>query len=80
MSIVLRFHVWFVMTVYYKMQHILLQNATGILLQNAPGFLLKKCDSFIIKWDVYYKLRQYKQCFHIILIIKNVALKLGTFS
>ena len=32
MSIVLdrRFHIWFVMTVYYKMQQILLQNATGV--------------------------------------------------
>ena len=29
------------MIVYYKMQQILLQIATGILLQNATGFLLQ---------------------------------------
>ena len=67
---VLRFHIWFVMTVYYiyyKMRQMLLQNATATLLQNASGFLLqnstvllqnatviKKCDVF-----VYYKLWQY---------------------
>ena len=51
MSMVLdtRFHIWFIMTVYYKMRQILLQNAIAILLhkcdrsllQNAPGFLLQ---------------------------------------
>ena len=47
--IVSQFHIWFVMTVYYTMRQILLQNATTILfakcnrslLQNASGFLLK---------------------------------------
>ena len=64
MSIVLRFHIWFIMTVYYKMRQVfyykmrqfyykmwqLLQIAT-ILLQNA---------TVITKCAVYYKLRQYK--------------------
>ena len=48
------FHIWFVMTVYYKMRQILLQNAIAMLLQNASGFLL--CGSFIAKCDSYYKL------------------------
>ena len=43
-SIVLRLHIWFIMTVYYKMRQILLQNATANLLQNAT--------------EVYYKMRQ----------------------
>ena len=38
------FHIWFIMTVYYKMRQILLQNATATLPQNAT--------------DVYYKIRQ----------------------
>ena len=29
------FHIWFIMTCYYKMRQILLRNATTILLQNA---------------------------------------------
>ena len=35
MLLVTRFHVWLIMTLYYKMRLILLQNATAILLQNA---------------------------------------------
>ena len=31
----LLFHIWLIMTLYYQMQQILLQNATNILLQNA---------------------------------------------
>ena len=67
-----RFHIWFIMTLYYNTWQIL-QNATALLLQNASGFLLQnttvllqKCDSywklrrFITKRDVYCKLRQYK--------------------
>ena len=37
------FHIWFILTVYYKMQQILLQNGTGILLRNAT--------------KVYYRMR-----------------------
>ena len=60
------------MTLYYKMQQILLQNATGILLKNASGFLLQNATvllqiatvllqtaTVITKCDVYYKLQQY---------------------
>ena len=43
-SVVLRFHIWFIMRVYYKMPQMLLQNATAILLQNET--------------EVYYKMRQ----------------------
>ena len=45
MSIVLQFHISFIMTVYHKMWQILLQNATAILLQNMT--------------EVYYKLRRF---------------------
>ena len=34
-----RFHIWLIMTLYYKMRQIF-QNTTAILLQNALGFLL----------------------------------------
>ena len=56
------------------MRQILLQNMTAILLKNATGFLLQNvtvllqnpivitnCDDFITEYDVYYKLRKYKQ-------------------
>ena len=36
----LRFHIWFIMTLYYKMRQTL-QNATAILLQNARTVLLQ---------------------------------------
>ena len=39
-----RFHIWIIMTVYYKVRQILLQNAIAILLQNVT--------------EVYYKMRQ----------------------
>ena len=44
MSIVLQIRIWLIMTVYCKMQQVLLQNVTGILLQNAT--------------EVFYKIRQ----------------------
>ena len=53
MSIVLRFQVLFILTLYYKMRHILPQNATAILLQNAI--------------EVYYKMRQLLQIVTILL-------------
>ena len=30
----LRFHIWFIMTLYYEMKQILIENATFILLKN----------------------------------------------
>ena len=63
------------MTVYYKMQHILSQNATAILLQNATEVYYKMRQllqiatislqnaTVIKKYDFYYKLRHYiQQC------------------
>ena len=53
---VLRFHIWFVMTVYYKIRQMLLQNATAILVQNATVLLQNATvitDNFITKCDVY---------------------------
>ena len=44
--IVSQFHIWFVMTVYYTMRQILLQNATTILLQNATEVYYKMCQVF----------------------------------
>ena len=49
-----RSHIWLIMTLYYKMRQVLLQNATAILLQNATEVYITKCDS-------YYKLRQYTE-------------------
>ena len=37
------------MTVYYKMQQILLQNATAILLQHATEFYLQNVPGFLLK-------------------------------
>ena len=51
-QLVLRFQMWFIMTVYYKMREILLQNATAILLQNATAILFQNAT------EIYYKLRQ----------------------
>ena len=49
------FHVWFIMTLYYKMLHISLQNATIILSQNAVIVFDK------IRQLFYYKIRQLLQ-------------------
>ena len=51
MSIVLRFQIWFITTVYYKIRQMLLQNATAIF--------ITKCDSFLTKCDGYYKMRRF---------------------
>ena len=68
-----RFHISFIVTVYYKMRKILLQNATVILLQNATevyyqmrqllkiATILLQNVTVITKFDVYCKLRQYIQ-------------------
>ena len=55
-----RFHTWFIMTVYYKMQKIILQNATAILLQNATEVYYKMRQVFYYKMrHFYYKMRQF---------------------
>ena len=65
MSVVLRFHIWLIMIIYYKMWQILLQNTISSfntkcdrsLLQNAPGFLLQNATvvlqnaTVITNWD-----------------------------
>ena len=56
-----RFHIWFIMTVYYKIRQILLQNATAILLQNTAEVYYKMCEVF------YYKMRQLLQVMTILL-------------
>ena len=75
MAIGLRFYIWRIMTVYYKMRQILLQNAVAISLQNATEFyyrmrqifllqktvLLKNCDSYYKIRQFYYKMRQLSQ-------------------
>ena len=66
----------FIMTLYYKMRHTLLQNATAILLQNVTKAFEKmwqvfycnlkydnfiaKYNNFIMKWESYFKLCQWK--------------------
>ena len=61
----LRFHTWFIITLYYKIWQIL-QNAKAVSLQMLQKFLtecvrfcITKCDSFITKCDFYYKRRRY---------------------
>ena len=49
----LRFHIWFLLTLYYKIRQIL-QNASGFLLQNVTKVYYKVCR-------FYYKLRQLLQ-------------------
>ena len=62
MSIVLRFPIWFIMTVYHKIQQILLQNATAILLQNATEVYYKMLQVFYYKMQqFYYKMRHLLQ-------------------
>ena len=53
-----RFHIWFIMTLYYKMRQILLQNTTAIFLQNTTE-VYYKTDSFITKYDSYYELQRF---------------------
>ena len=48
------------MTVYYKMQQMLLQNATVISLQNATEVYYKMLQVFYRKMrQLYYKMRQF---------------------
>ena len=73
------FHIWFTMTLYYKMRQKLLQNATLYfiakydknLLQNALTFLLQNITILLqnatvfTECDVYYKMRRYNDQGHI---------------
>ena len=70
------FNIWFIMTLYYKIWQMLLQNGTTILLQNATNvyFLLQNAivllhnatvttndRNVIVKGDIYYKIRSLLQ-------------------
>ena len=59
------FHISFIMTLYYKMRQILLQNATAILLQNATEVYYKMHQVF------YYKMRQLLQI--AMILLQNAA-------
>ena len=61
----LGFHIWFIMTLYYKMRKILLQNATVILLQNTTEVYYKMRQVF------YYKMRQLLQI--AMILLQNVT-------
>ena len=54
----LRFHIWFNMTLHYKMRQKLLQNATAILLQNTVNVYYKMRQAYYIMRQFYYKMRQ----------------------
>ena len=61
----LRFHICFAITVYYKIQQMLYQNATAILLQNATevyykrvSFLLQNIAVLLQIATTLYKMRQ----------------------
>ena len=61
-SVVLLFYIWFIMTVYYKMRQILLQNTKAILLQKATEVYNKMGQVFYYKmWQFYYKYWQLLQ-------------------
>ena len=56
----LRVHVWFIVTIYYKMRQLFfLQNISGVLLQNTT--VITKCINFISRWESYYKMRRILQ-------------------
>ena len=57
----LRFHIWLILTIYYRMQQILLQNATAILFKMRLKFITECVRIFIKNCDgsSYYKLRQF---------------------
>ena len=65
----LRFHIWFIITLYYKMRHILLQNETGSLLQNVTT-VHYKMDQLLC-----YKMRQLLQNVSILLQNATVITK-----
>ena len=46
-----RFHIWLIMTLYYKMRQ--------KFITKCVRFFITKCDSFVTKCDSYYKLRQF---------------------
>ena len=72
----LPFLIWSIVTLFYKMRQILLQNTTAIILQNAWAFLLQNTTAIMLqnawafllqnatvitKCDSYYKMRRLLQ-------------------
>ena len=55
----LRFHIWFIMKVYYKMRQLFHYKMRQKFITKCVRFFITKCDSFITKCDSYYKLRQF---------------------
>ena len=54
MNIDTKFHIWVIMTVYYKTRQILLQSATVILLQNATEVYDKMRQVFYCRMWLFY--------------------------
>ena len=54
MNIDTKFHIWVIMTVYYKTRQILLQSATVILLQNATEVYDKMRQVFYYRMWLFY--------------------------
>ena len=68
------------MTVYYKMQQILLQNMTANLLQNATEVYYKKRQVFYYKMgQFYYKMQQLLQIVTIVLQNTTVITKCDVY-
>ena len=61
MSMVLttRFHIWFIIKLYYKMRQILSINATAFLSQNSLEIYYKMHQVFFTKCDSYNKMRRF---------------------
>ena len=58
----LRFHICFILILYYKIGQILLYNATAILLQNATKGYYKMCQVFYFKMPEFcFKMQQLVQ-------------------
>ena len=50
----LRFHIWLIFALYYKMRQMLLQNVRGVLVQNARNVYYKMCQVFKCKMRQFY--------------------------
>ena len=55
----LKFQIWFIVTLNYKIRQILLQNVTKVYHKMRQVFFIAKSDSFITKSDSHYKMRRY---------------------
>ena len=68
----LRFHIWFIMTLYYKMRQLLLQNTTAIISQNVTIVCQKMRQVFYYKIpQFYYKMRHLLQ--NTLILLQNAT-------